>query len=195
MKKLRFRDYLIMAAAILLTLGIAVAQFQGGPGGDRIGPRGHGAQQHGPEGPAIHRNGGPFRAMGIVAEYLELDEGQVGSIREISQALREEAMPIRQNVRALKQELKAQFDSDTPDATIVGSLMIQIHEQREELRNLAQARNEAVLDLLSVEQAAKVNDVLEAAKLQPVIRAFHELKLLPPRGPNGPDGPFEGPVE
>ena len=84
--------------------------------------------------------------------YLELTEDQIDAAKAIREQTRDLVEPIRAEVRSLRQQLAATLDGETPDATEVGQLAIDIHSQRQQLRVLRQDAESQFAALLTAEQ-------------------------------------------
>ncbi|MEM7582983.1 MAG: Spy/CpxP family protein refolding chaperone [Acidobacteriota bacterium] len=87
--------------------------------------------------------------------YLELTEEQIDAAQAIREQTRDSIEPIRDEMRALRGQLKANFESGDPDATEVGQLMIDIHAQRQQLRTLREDAEGQFAALLTAEQLEK----------------------------------------
>lgn len=121
-----------------------------GPGGPGFGPRGaHGA--HG---------GGLFGNLGFLVRFLDLTEEQQAQVQALRENLRQNSALLREESRALRQDLRTALDAEAPDATEVGELAIALHGQRQELRQL---RDQAIADF-------------EALLTQEQLESFQQLK-------------------
>jgi len=147
---------LTLAAALLLSWNLLAQPPAGGPGGPPGVHHGPGFAARGPQA------GGPFGNLRFVATFLDLTEEQQQQGRALRQRLREDSAALREEVRGLRRQLRAELEEETPDATRVGELMIATHGQRKQLRAL---REQALADfeaLLTAEQLEKFQDLRQA---------------------------------
>lgn len=121
-----------------------------------------------------------LKAAQRVADYLELTEEQRDAWRELITQFHETVTPIMEEIKSLEQELASALGSDAePDPTYIGQLVIQIHTLREEVRMHRENYQEGFLNLLTEEQVAKYEAVLDAFALQPLFPAFRITQLIP----------------
>lgn len=196
--KYRFAATLVLlfslAAATALLLGQRPPRpGPGAPGpgvGQQARPGGPGMAgefQRGPQG-----RDGILRAFALAARYLELTDEQKSTIREAFEATREAGATVREQLRVVQEDLREALSATTPDPATVGTLAIQMHELRSQLRAQRQALAEIIKGVLTPDQLDKLATVEAAAPLEPLIHAFRLLGLIdPPAGPadNAPELP------
>ena len=139
-----------LIASALLTL-LPLAAFAEGPDAGQRGPGQRGPGQQGPG----HRGPGPGGGMIPPADYLDLSEEQAEAAQALREASRAQLDGVREETRALHEQLKATLDSESPDATIVGQLVIDIHALRQRVRAAHEDVESQFADLLDAEQLEK----------------------------------------
>jgi len=148
------RTFLALFAALCLlaTLG-AFAQLANGPG---HGPgRGPGNGQGAGFGQGDHH----AQHFGRLARYLELTDEQIADAKAIFEDTKTQAMPLHDDVQALREELGTLLDEASPDAAAVGELVIEIHGIHEQIRDLREAAWDAFKALLTAEQLDKLEQL------------------------------------
>lgn len=141
----------------------------------------------GPRAAAALVDGGPpardlLAALRTVGRYLDLTEDQVTQVREILETTHASIEAIREEIRPLAESLHDELESGAPAPEAVGQLVIQIHALRDQIKGERQSAVDSIRSLLNDEQLQKVDHVVQAARLAPVIRAFRVLGMLPPPG-------------
>ncbi len=123
----------------LFIIFIATAAFaQGpGPGGPGGPPPGQGQGQDGPN---------------ILFEFLDLTDAQIEAWQGLVDAHREAIRPLREEQRALHEQLRDAIESDTPDALTIGNLMIATHDLKEEQKAAREALEVSLTALLTADQ-------------------------------------------
>ena len=94
----------------------------------------------------------------FLINVLELDEDQLAEAAELRESLRATVTPLMQEGRAIRQEVKAQLDSENPDPTTVGELVIAGHALEPQIREASQAAREAFKEILTEEQLEKLEN-------------------------------------
>lgn len=181
--KMNARELLVGALVVLFATGLMLGQMGGGPHGGpgAQAPPEAGAGFQGGGEPGDHRSGRPLQSVRIIAHFLELTEQQGEAVREILDAARVDSQLLRESIRVLEEALRVEINSDDPSEAIVGALVLEIHELKGQLQELRQGVVEDIKALLDEEQLQKLEAVRHAAALQPVVHAFHDLGLIPPR--------------
>ncbi len=156
------RVALVLLAVAALAAAVPVAA-QGGPGGGRHGGPGPGPGPGGDHAFGAHRGGHGFHP-GRFARFLDHTAEQVEAARAIFDAAREETKPVREAQRALHDELKALLDTDSPDATAVGELVLSLHADRGQVKAIHEAAFEEFKALLTAEQLAKLERLREVRR-------------------------------
>ncbi len=119
-----------LALAVLLPLAASAE-----PGGDR------------------HRGSG--RGLLPPPGYLDLSEEQVEATQALREAVREDVQAQREQTRALRDQLEAALANGSPDATEVGQLVIELHQQKEARRSARESIESQFTALLTEEQLEK----------------------------------------
>lgn len=161
MKMPNIRSLLSLALlAALVAAPLALAQPpgpHGGPGFERPGD--------GPGfGPGHRGHRGPKRLhdLRFLTRFLELTDEQIDQARSLFEGTRELTQPIREDLRATHRELRTLLDTDAPDANRVGSLVLEMHDLREQLRQSRELAFEDFRALLTPEQLDKLETLKEA---------------------------------
>ncbi|MEM9293297.1 MAG: periplasmic heavy metal sensor [Acidobacteriota bacterium] len=164
---------LLKASAIALgVLALALTLI---PGTSLFAQPSEGAFFDGQRGP-----GGGFGEN--LAEYLDLTEEQIAAVQQIRSDAQATSQPIREEQRALRDQLRDLLDSDAPDATTVGETVIAARALGEQLKGIAEGARSDMEALLTPEQ-------LEAWEtLQDIRGIFSDRGDRGPRGP-GAQGP------
>ena len=151
---------ILAVLALTATAPLALAQPPGAPGD---GPRGmHGRHDRG----------------GDLVDFLGLTDEQEEQWKAAHKAHFEGLRPTFEKIRDLRDQMKAELESEAPDATTVGGFMIQIHQLDADLEAGRDELEAAVREILTDEQETK----LEAFKAaNPGRRGF------------GPGGDWGGP--
>ncbi len=101
------------------------------------------------------RGRGPGRGMFPPPGYLDLTDEQIEAARAIRESTRGEMQALREEKRTLHEQLKALLDGDSPDATEVGELTIELHGLRQQTRAILEAAEAEFAALLTSEQLEK----------------------------------------
>lgn len=169
----------VLAAA--LCLAAALPLMAQGPG---FGP-GHGPGPGAGPGAAFGPADGQGPHLGRLAGWLELTDEQIEAARALFETVRTEAEPLRDEQKALRDELRTVLEADAPDATEVGTLVLALHDNRQEIRGLREAAWADFEALLTPEQLEKLE------QLQAVRQHFG--RRGPGRAAGGSSGPGFGP--
>jgi Spy/CpxP family protein refolding chaperone len=106
-----------------------------------------------------------LRRPGLLARFLGLDPAQTAKLKELLTQLNATLKPLREEQKALYQELHAALDADNPDPTEVGEIVIALYDGREEIRAAFATFDTAFSAILTPAQLAKWNALKEALKL------------------------------
>lgn len=152
-------------AALTLAGGMAWAQSPGnGPQGPApgIGPGGPGG------GFGLFAEAGRHGRMGRRAFFgrhliraLDLSEEQIEQARQIRESTREEVQPLAEASRALRQELRTALESESPSAEAVGSIVISLHQNRQQVHDLHQQALTDFEAILTPEQLERFQELKE----------------------------------
>ena len=127
--------------------------------------------------------------LDAVTEALNLNDSQLAAIQQNNRALREQVRAIMQEAHDKRQALDTELESENPNPTIIGQMMLDArasHEKAGELKSATREQNVGVLD--AQQQAALT--ALQEADRSPALRQAGMLNLIeggPGRG--GPGGP------
>ena len=114
----------------------------------------------------------------VVAAVLELSSDQVTALATML-AAREQALgPSREQLQARHQALAAALDSATPDAQIVGQLVIDIRVLEQQMRTIAAASASQFEEVLTATQRERLQHIRAAARVCPAVPAFEATGLL-----------------
>jgi hypothetical protein len=113
----------------------------------------------------------------VVAEFLQLQPGQVNALEQLLQARQAALVPIFQTAQGLTQQLGVLLNSGGNPAQ-VGILVIQIHALQQQAGQTQQAFLAQFVATLDPEQAQKLQAVQIAAQLQPILPAFQPIFLF-----------------
>ena len=137
-----------MAIALLLAAS-ATAQRPGAAGARQGSERGLGGPGHDP---------------GRLIEFLELDEAQAEQWRAAHERNREQVQPLFEEMRRLHQELDDALESDAPDATFVGQLVLERHDLRRQVEGQREVFEAELAQILNQEQLARWEAFKEARR-------------------------------
>jgi hypothetical protein len=113
----------------------------------------------------------------VVAEFLQLQPGQVSELQQLLQARQAALVPIFQTAQGLTQQLALLLNSGGNPAQ-VGILVIQIHTLQQQAGQTQQAFLAQFVASLDPEQLQKLQAVQIAAQLQPILPAFQPIFLF-----------------
>jgi Spy/CpxP family protein refolding chaperone len=128
-------------------------------------------------------------------QVLELTDQQVTDLKAARQTFFEnELRPIMEQVREKRQALREEIRQDSPNASIVGQLQVEIAELGNQAKAKRAEHAEQLRATLTDAQRVKLDELQAAANLLPAIQQARGLSLLdsPERG-FGMGGPMGGP--
>jgi len=130
---------------------------------------------------------GPDRrdALRVVARFLDMGEEQVRAWGEIFRQQGEAVRPLAEQLRMSERRLREVLASDRPDPTVVGELVLTQRQLRRQIAEIHGGTADQLLGVLDAAQLEKVAGVGEAARICPVVPAFHALGLI--AGEDRPD--------
>jgi Spy/CpxP family protein refolding chaperone len=105
-----------------------------------------------------------FRNPRALARFLKLTPEQAATFKQLYSQLQQTLKPLREQQKALYEELQAQLDQENPDPCAVGATQIALYEGREDIRAAFETFDEAFSAILTPEQLAKWNALKEALK-------------------------------
>jgi len=97
-----------------------------------------------------------------MAQKLNLTEEQQTAAKQLFQDLKAKTAPIHQAQQALHTQLKAALAAPNPDAATVGQVVIQMHQNRAQLKPAMEAFHQQIEALLNPDQLAKFKQMLAA---------------------------------
>ncbi len=153
MSKLGRMKKMVIACAMVaaLTVGVAVAQTAGE--GTKGGRHGHFGR---------HGGRGEFGMMGF--RHLDLTDAQKAQLKQIHQSHRQAIAPLREQIRAKRQEMRAASESGTVNEAVIAQKLTEIAPLEAKLMaEHARIRQES-LSVLTAEQKAKLDQMREQAK-------------------------------
>jgi hypothetical protein len=121
--------------------------------------------------------------LAVVAAVLELSPEQTEALAGNAQALASSLAQARQLAAAKEREIETLARANPPDLARLGKAVLDLRTIRGEAASVLDAYHQAFADLLTPDQAARVETVAGAARLQPAVAAFVALGLVPPPGP------------
>jgi len=113
----------------------------------------------------------------VVAEFLQLQPGQVSALEQLLQARQAALVPLFQTAQTLAQQLAVLLNSGGNPAQ-VGILVIQIHALQQQMAQTQQGFLTQFVAILDAEQLQKLQAVQIAAHLQPILPAFQPVFLF-----------------
>jgi hypothetical protein len=113
----------------------------------------------------------------VVAEFLQLQPGQVSALEQLLQARQATLVPLFQTAQSLIQQLGNLLNSGGSPAQ-VGVLVIQVHALQQQMAQAQQAFLTQFVAILDPGQLQKLQAVQIAAQLQPILPAFQPIFLF-----------------
>src|SRR5260370_4037749 len=113
----------------------------------------------------------------VVAEFLQLQPGQVSALEQLLQARQATLVPLFQTAQSLIQQLGNLLNSGGNPAQ-VRVLVIQIHALQQQMAQAQHAFLTPFMAILDTEQLQKLQAVQVAAQLQPILPAFQPIFLF-----------------
>jgi uncharacterized membrane protein len=115
--------------------------------------------------------------IAFVSNFLQLSEAQTASLIGMIQSRDAAIRPIAEALQAKQQALQSLLDTPNPDATAVGTLMVEINTGQHQIAAIAQSAAAAFATTLTDEQKQRIAFVHQAEQVAPVIPAFKALGL------------------
>lgn len=131
---------------------------------------------------------GPFadEAFEAVVRFLDLDTPQVDTFVTLLEQRDLSATPIREDLEAVEDAIRAEIESEEPDSTALGDLVLERHALREDLADVHRTFVDGFVAMLDEDQSGRLDLVRAAKRVRPVIPAFERFGLLiPPAPPEG----------
>ena len=134
----------------------------------------------GPRGPRGEAN------LDALKQVLELTDQQVTDLKAARQDFfTNEVRPIMEQIREKRQALRNEMQQESPNASIVGQLQVEIAELGTQIKAKHGTQVEQLRSMLTDGQKVKLDELQKAAELLPAIRQARGLSLL-----DAPDGGF-----
>jgi Spy/CpxP family protein refolding chaperone len=142
----------------------------------------------GPRGPRGVAN------LDALTQVLELTDQQVTDLKAARQDFfANEVRPIMVQIHEKRQTLRDEMQKESPNASIIGQLQVEIAELGNQIKAKHAAQVEQLRSMLTDPQKAKLAELQQAAELIPAIHQAQALSLLDaPQGGFGA-GPGFGP--
>lgn len=159
-------------ATLAATLGIATLCMAQGPG--RHFGRPNGAAR------------GGITQMESLKTYLGLSDTQVATLKQVRTDAFEQRRPeLKENAQKAR-DLRAEMAKANPDQAVVGRLMTELKQSREQARSGQSQIQEKSLAVLTDAQKAKLKALEDAAALQQTVREARMSGLI--AAPEAPAG-------
>src|SRR5260370_12664441 len=113
----------------------------------------------------------------VVADFLQLQSGQVSELEQLLQARQATLVPLFQTAQALIQQLGNLLNSGG-NPSQGGILVIQIHGLQQQMAQAQQSFLTQFVAILDQEQLQNLQAVQIAAQLQPILPAFQPIFLF-----------------
>lgn len=120
----------------------------------------------------------PADALEVVAAFLQLTVEQKSSLVTLLQQRHAALAPLIQEINARQQQISQQLNSGAPDPTVIGNLVIEIHQFLQLVQQTQQTFFQAFRNLLNDEQWRRYEIIRLADRLRPFLPAFRTLRLI-----------------
>ena len=120
----------------------------------------------------------PAESLAVVAAFLELTPEQVSALTALLQQRHQAIAPLIQEVVTRQQQIAEQLQSGAPDPLTIGTLVIEIHQYLQQVREVQVTFMQDFLNLLTEEQRRRYAAIRLAEQLQPFLPAFRTLRLI-----------------
>jgi Spy/CpxP family protein refolding chaperone len=116
----------------------------------------------------------------VVASFLGLTPGQVEQMGALLTQVLPTLEALGQQSAEVQQQLDLLLSQTNPDPAQIGKLVVQLHVLQLQAAQVVETFHHAFAGLLTPDQKQKLEGVTVASQLQPVLRAFAALYLVPP---------------
>lgn len=120
----------------------------------------------------------PAESLTVVAVFLQLTPEQVDSLTSLLRQRHDVIVPLVQEINERQRQILEQLQSGAPDPLAIGTLVIEIHQYLQEVREAQATFMGGFLGLLNDEQRRRYEAIRLAERLQPFLPAFRTLRLL-----------------
>jgi hypothetical protein len=117
------------------------------------------------------------RALSVVAQFLQLRLDQAQALAQMLQARQAAIAPLLQQI-AVREEAIRQLLAGGGDPAQIGTLMVQVHQLRQQVAAAQATFLSAFHALLDEAQRGRLAQAHLALQLQPVLPAFQALQLF-----------------
>lgn len=133
--------------------------------------------------------------LDALKQVLELTDQQITDLKSARQTFAEnELRPIMQQSREKRQALREEMQQESPNASIVGQLQVEIAELHTQLKAKHAEHAEQLRATLTDAQRVKLDELQAAASMLPAIQQARGLSLLDaPGGGFGMGARMRGP--
>ena len=100
-----------------------------------------------------------------LARFLKLTPAQQETLKTLSQELEAKVKPIREEQKALREQLQDQLDAASPNACTIGDTVLDIHENYEKIEAALKDFDTKFTAILTPEQKRRYEALKAAAKL------------------------------
>jgi Spy/CpxP family protein refolding chaperone len=128
-------------------MGSGMAVQRGG------GPRGSGGHEAFGEGT---RNDVGIPSQRMLRRVLELTDAQIEEVKLLKEAAKAAVEPLTDERRSVREQLRAAMDVETPDAVLVGELIIASRDIAEDIQAARESFKDSFMTILTDEQIAKL---------------------------------------
>ncbi len=141
---------------------------------------------------------GEVRAPEALIEALSLTAEQLGQLQANREAYRVEAQPLAEDIAAKQRELRQEVFAAAPNATVIGTITMEIEALSGRLADVREHRREVARGLLTEAQLTALVPIEAAAERAEAARQAVALILVPSaasvrsgvrRGPGGRNRP------
>jgi len=136
---------------------------------------------------AVPPNGPPGGPWPDAQAFLGLSYEQMLQLRRLQSALPDELAPLVENQRKIQRAIEQEMQSDAPDPTALGNLMLRSREAARQVEELRAGMRRRAVEALTPEQQAKLEQLRVARSLELAAHQAINLNLIGenerPRGP------------
>lgn len=131
-----------------------------------------------PQGPARPQIAPGTPPGKVLAEFLKLTETQGNDLKQLFEKRQADVQPLQEQLRTKEKSWRELMATPNPDPVAVGRLAIDLHALRGKIAEVQENFMTSLESLLTEEQQNRLHAVQRAALLEPVVRAFRELRIL-----------------
>jgi len=120
-------------------------------------------------------------AHNAVVRFLQLSDEQIAAWNEIYLTHRDAEQPLKEEMRAVQDEIDVLFEAGDPDPAELGELVIERRDLGDQLLEVHLVYHEDFVALLDETQARRLRFIARADDVQKFIPAFKLFELIPRR--------------